>query len=215
MNSNGLKPAQVGPRPGKRARARLRCLLCIEVPRFLNKQQRTMGTISLSHWCLHKGPRSLIPLQRQVPDGGRQWACFPVNLYREICSIIRALTWLTLNSTYNDLNPPINYKVLAQHLPVHGDGAHRGQSKAFPVIWWGLAQLVGPISIYSTQECQNEGQEGMNGPGVGGSWHCVHGGAENGFGGISKLELSGGKSETRAGALDAWLPSGAHWGGNL
>jgi hypothetical protein len=43
----------------------------------------------------------------------------------------------------------------------------------------------------------------MNGPGVGGSWHCVHGGAENGFGGISKLELSGGKSETRAGALDA------------
>jgi hypothetical protein len=42
----------------------------------------------------------------------------------------------------------------------------------------------------------------MNEPGVDGSRHGVHGGAENGFGGNSKLELSGGQSETRAGALD-------------
>jgi hypothetical protein len=34
MNSIGLKPAQVGPRSGKRARARSRGLLCAEDPDF-------------------------------------------------------------------------------------------------------------------------------------------------------------------------------------
>jgi hypothetical protein len=29
------------------------------------------------------------------------------------------------------------------------------------------------------------------------------------YGGNPKLDLSGGQSETRVGALDAWLPSGA------
>jgi hypothetical protein len=46
----------------------------------------------------------------------------------------KLLTWSTSNSTLGDPNPSTNYRVLAQNLSVHGDGANRGQPEVFPVI---------------------------------------------------------------------------------
>jgi hypothetical protein len=77
----------------------------------------------------------------------------PASLYRLENAMTGAQVWPTPNSTLNNTNPSSNCKVLAQKLSVHGDGAHRGQSEVFPVIQHGLVQLVGPISIYSTQGC--------------------------------------------------------------
>ena len=63
------------------------------------------------------------------------------------------LLCLTPNSNPGDKNPSTNCTVLGRELSVHGDGAHRGQSAVFLVIYRNLIQLAGPLSIYSTQGC--------------------------------------------------------------
>jgi hypothetical protein len=62
----------------------------------------------------------------------------------------------------------------------------------FPVIQHGLVQLAAPISIYSTQGCSTESEEGVNGPAESWPRHDVHGGAETRFGGREELESYGG-----------------------
>jgi hypothetical protein len=55
------------------------------------------------------------------------------------------------NSTLGDTNSSLNCKVLAHNHSVHGDGANRGQFRVFPMIYSGLVQLIGSMSIKSTQ----------------------------------------------------------------
>jgi hypothetical protein len=94
-------------------------------------------------------------------DGG---AAALGSLYRLENAMVMLLHCTTLNSTPNDHFPSLNCKVLAHNHSVHGDGANRGQSMVFPVIYRSLVQLAGPISIYSTQGCGNENEEVMNEP---------------------------------------------------
>jgi hypothetical protein len=56
-------------------------------------------------------------------DGG---AAAPVSLYRPENATTGALVWLTPNSTNNDHNPSINFKVLAHNHAVHGDSTNYG-----------------------------------------------------------------------------------------
>jgi hypothetical protein len=50
----------------------------------------------------------------------------PAILYRSENSMTGAPVRLTPNSTLNDHNPSINYKVLAPNLSIHGDSANYG-----------------------------------------------------------------------------------------
>jgi hypothetical protein len=63
----------------------------------------------------------------------------------------RLLLCLTPNSNPGDKNPSTNCTIPGRELSVHGDGAYQGQSEVFSMIYPGLVQLVGPMSIYSTQ----------------------------------------------------------------
>jgi hypothetical protein len=80
-------------------------------------------------------------------DGG---AAAPASQNRSENSTTIPLHCSTPNSTFDDTNPSLNCKVLAHNHSVHGDGANQGQFRVFPMIYPGLVQLVGPMSIYST-----------------------------------------------------------------
>jgi hypothetical protein len=110
---------------------------------------------------------------------------------------------LTPNLTSNNHYPSTNFKVLAPNLSAHGDSAINRQIEAFLVILQVLAQLVGSRSIKSVQECYNKSEEGIIGPMETWPWRAHPRGVLDTFGGNPKLELFGGQSETRVGALDA------------
>jgi hypothetical protein len=55
-------------------------------------------------------------------DGG---AAAPVSLYRLKNATTDTLVWLTLNSTSNDHNSSLNYRVLDHNHSVHGGDGNR------------------------------------------------------------------------------------------
>jgi hypothetical protein len=83
----------------------------------------------------------------------------PASLYRPEYANAKLLTWSTPNSTPGDPNPSTNFKVLAQNLSVHGDGANRGQFNVFLAIQGSLVQLNGSTSSRDSREARTSSKE--------------------------------------------------------
>jgi hypothetical protein len=103
--------------------------------------------VSLTHCA--KAPHFLFLRELKPPtmDGG---AVAPVSQDRPENATAMLLLCLTPNSNPGDKNPSTNCIVLGRELSAHGDGAQRGQSAVFPVIYCGLVQSAVLISIYNT-----------------------------------------------------------------
>jgi hypothetical protein len=122
MNSNRLKPARYGPRPGENAPARARGVSFAQrTPAFqtTNKESCVLFTCVADN-CTEAPPFLFLRKVRSpTTDGG---AVTPASLHRPENAITRFLHCSTPNSTLGDTNPSTNFEVLAQNLSIHGDG---------------------------------------------------------------------------------------------
>jgi hypothetical protein len=134
MNSNGLKPARYGPRPGETHHARAR------VGSFTQKTS--------AFWTSSKEPRALFTcvsdiyteappflflrkVRSPTTDGG---AVAPVSLYRPENATTRPLRCSTPNYTLGDTNPSTNCTKLAQSMSAHDDGENWEEIMVFRAI---------------------------------------------------------------------------------
>jgi hypothetical protein len=134
----------------------------------------------------------------------------PASLYRLDYLRTGALLWPKPNSSPNHRFPSTNFTNGDLTYSVHGDSGHRGHSNVFPTILGTLAQLDGSESIRSIQEHWNENSEGMNGPEMRWPRQGFYHGGGNRIGGNERFAVSGGQLKTSVGAMDGWLPNGAH-----
>jgi hypothetical protein len=82
-------------------------------------------------------------------DGG---AGTPASLHWPGYTMTGAHKWWSPNLTPNNHFPSTNFKILGLNRSAHGDSAINGQPEAFPVIYPGLVQLVGPMSFKDISE---------------------------------------------------------------
>jgi hypothetical protein len=124
MNSNGLKSAQYGPRPGESMSARA-CEVSFAQRtlafQITDKESCALFTC-VSNNCTEAPPFLFLRKVRSLTtDSG---AVAPASLYRLENAMTRPLRCSTPNSTLGKTNPSTNCRVLAQNLSIHGDGAN-------------------------------------------------------------------------------------------
>jgi hypothetical protein len=110
---------------------------------------------------LQKEPPRSIPLHVEVPDGAPHKEPSSDELDWPEGAKTGAPEWQTPNWTPPAHFPQLNFKNGDLVCSDHGDRAPREQFKVFPMIYFGLVQLVGPMSYRNTQGCWNKVKDNM------------------------------------------------------
>jgi hypothetical protein len=153
MNSDGLKSAQSGPKPVKRARVRPRWRLCTEDPDYSNNWLSVPTHYSSVSLKFTLKPLHFYFFTDPGPDDERRRARPPASLYRPDYAMTSALTRLTPNPIHGDLNPTLNCTNPARSPSAHDDGKTWGKTDVFLVIHCGLIQSNGSTSNMRLKGC--------------------------------------------------------------